>query len=369
MHPPDRQRVRVPLGKRSYDIDIGHGLLRLADTFAQSLPAGVSSVAIVTNDRVGPLYAERVRASLAPHVARIVAVQVPDGEAHKTLETFESILSQCLEARLDRRSAVVALGGGVIGDLAGFAAACFQRGIAVVQVPTTLLAQVDSSVGGKTGVNHPAGKNLVGAFHQPSHVVIDIETLDSLPAREIAAGIAEIVKIAAVADAGFFERVARDVAPLAERDAEALTAAIARSCALKAGLVGEDEREEGRRAILNFGHTFGHAIETAAGYGNWLHGEAVACGMAMAADLSCRVGSLTRSDAERLLRAIRAAGLPLEPPKLSVDAWLDLMKGDKKSVAGEIRFVLLDGIGSARVAPVPAALLRATLIAFGATPD
>lgn len=359
--------VEVALGERSYRIDIGRGLSRDPAAFEGIAPSAASVAAIVSDDRVGPLYADGVASSLAPHVSRVARVIVPAGEAGKTLATFERILGALLAERLDRRSLVVALGGGVIGDLAGFAAGCYQRGIACVQVPTTLLSQVDSSVGGKTGVNHAAGKNMIGVFHQPRRVVIDLETLATLPSRELAAGVAEVIKVGAVADVAFFERIADGVTRLLGRDDATLADAVAGACELKAGIVSADEREEGRRAVLNFGHTFGHAIESAAGYGAWLHGEAVGCGMAMAADLSMRVGLLDRSAADRLQGVVASAGLPMRPPVFPSERWIDLMRGDKKSSGGDMRFVLLDGIGRAVVRAVPEDALRATLHAFGAS--
>jgi 3-dehydroquinate synthase len=358
--------VQVALGERSYRIDIGHGLLRDPAVFEGAAPAPTSVAAIVSDDRVAPLYADRVASALAPHVSRVACVTVPAGEAGKTLATFERILGALLAERLDRRSLVVALGGGVIGDLAGFAAGCYQRGIDCIQVPTTLLSQVDSSVGGKTGVNHAAGKNMIGVFHQPRRVVIDLETLATLPARELAAGVAEVIKIGAVADGAFFERIAGGVTGLLARDDAALADAVAGACELKAGIVTADEREEGRRAVLNFGHTFGHAIESAAGYGTWLHGEAVGCGMAMAADLSVRLGLLDGTAADRLRGVVASAGLPIRPPALPSDRWIDLMRGDKKASGGEMRFVLLEGLGRAVVRAVPEEALRDTLHAFGA---
>lgn len=357
--------IPVALAGRSYRIDIGRGLLDDPSSFADLARAKTSVAAIVTNDVVAPLYAERLESSLAPHVRRVVRIVLPDGEATKTLATFERIESELLAAGLDRRSLVVALGGGVVGDLAGFAAGCFQRGIDFVQVPTTLLAQVDSSVGGKTGVNHPAGKNMVGVFHQPKRVVVDLETLETLPRREFAAGIAEIVKIAAVADAAFLDRIESRLTTLIDRDPGALVEVIARACELKAGIVGEDEREEGRRAVLNLGHTFGHAIETASGYGAWLHGEAIGCGLVLAADLSVRLGLLERGQAERLGRIAAGASLPTTPPPIPLERWLSLMRGDKKAAGGELRFVLLHGIGRAVVRTVSERVLCETLDAFG----
>ena len=285
------------------------------------------------------------------------------GEANKGWASLGVLFDALLGARFDRESLIVAVGGGVVGDLAGFAAAVYQRGIDFVQVPTTLLAQVDSSVGGKTGINHPMGKNMIGAFHQPRLVVVDVDTLRTLPARELSAGLAEVIKHGAVADAEYFDSVARDLPSLRALDAEALAAAVARSCEIKASVVERDEREGGLRAILNFGHTFGHAIEAGLGYGQWLHGEAVGAGMVMAADLSCRLGLLDGSAAARLREVVAAAGLPVRGPAWSTRRYLELMSIDKKAQRGTPRFVLLERIGSAQIRKAPNEPLAATLAA------
>jgi 3-dehydroquinate synthase len=282
----------------------------------------------------------------------VETLALPDGEAHKTLAVVDRIFDALMHAGADRDSVLYALGGGVVGDMTGFAAACFMRGVSFVQVPTTLLAQVDSSVGGKTGVNHPLGKNMIGAFHQPRRVIVDLDTLSSLPPREFLSGLAEVVKYGAVADAGFLQWIEGAVDPLLARDPEALRHAVARSCRIKAEVVGEDERESGRRAILNFGHTIGHAIEAGTGYGTWLHGEAVACGMALEAVLSTRLGLLPAADSRRLRALLAATGLPVRPPALETGRYLELMRHDKKARASALRVVLLQGLGRAALRPV-----------------
>ena len=347
--------LTVSLGSRSYPIHIGEGLLAGRDLFAPHV-AG-RSCAIVTNGTVAPLYAARLEATLAAAGGSVQRIVLPDGEAAKTWKTLNRIYDALLEANADRRSVLVALGGGVIGDLAGFAAATYQRGIAHLQVPTTLLAQVDSSVGGKTAINHPRGKNMIGAFHQPSAVVADTQTLSTLPQAEYAAGLAEVVKYGAIDDRAFFDWLELHAEKLARRDPETLSHAIRRSCEIKARIVAADERESGVRALLNFGHTFGHAIESASGYGSWLHGEAVATGMALAARFSVRLGRLAAPDAERLIALLRRLQLPVEPPRFPPGVWLDFMGRDKKNESGRITLVLLDGLGAARVVkdtPAPA---------------
>ncbi len=320
---------------------IGRGLL--GGDFDLSEFVRGSDCLVVSNETVAPLYYEKLRANLAG--CDISSIYLPDGESFKTVATMQSILDRLVESRANRDIAVIALGGGVVGDIAGFAAACYMRGVDFIQVPTTLLAQVDSSVGGKTGVNHAQGKNLVGAFHQPQVVLIDTNTLDTLPDRELAAGLAEVIKYGAICDAEFFGWLEANMAALLARNPDALEHAIRRSCELKAEVVAEDEREAGRRAILNFGHTFGHAIEHCQGYGEWLHGEAVAAGMIMAARLS----GLPGDDVDRLAALVAAAGLPTEPPAIAADAWLDAMGMDKKVQGKKLRFVLLDAIGESRV--------------------
>jgi 3-dehydroquinate synthase len=338
------ESLRVALGERSYPIHIGAGILGEAALYA---PHVTGAAAIVTNPVVAPLYLSRVRAALEAAGARVVPVLIEEGEQAKRWQVLEQVFDALLAARCGRDSTVVALGGGVVGDLAGFAAAVYQRGIGFLQVPTTLLAQVDSSVGGKTAINHARGKNMIGAFHQPRAVVADVTTLDTLPDRELRAGLAEVIKHGAALDAVFLEWLEANVEALLARKREALVHAVRRSCELKAALVAEDERESGARALLNFGHTFGHAIETASGYGAWLHGEAVAAGMVMAAELSVRSGLLAPGDGARLRRLIARAGLPVDPPHVDERHWLELMALDKKAAQGRMRFVLLEGLGKA----------------------
>ncbi|MGE0357115.1 MAG: 3-dehydroquinate synthase [Burkholderiales bacterium] len=355
-----RRTVTVDLGERSYPIHIGPGLIGEPALLAPLLAS--RQVAVVTNEVVAPLYADALERSLAAAGAKTRRIVIPDGEAQKRWETLDGIHGELLRARADRRTVIAALGGGVVGDLAGFAAATYQRGISFVQVPTTLLAQVDSSVGGKTGVNHPLGKNMVGAFHQPLAVIADTGTLDTLPDRELCAGLAEVIKYGAIRDLPFFEWMEANVERLRERDSEALAHAIGRSCEIKAEIVALDEREAGPRALLNLGHTFGHAIETLEGYGTWLHGEAVAAGMVMAARLSARLGRLAPSDARRLEALIRRAGLPVDPPVLAIGAWLDAMGRDKKNESGRITFILLERLGAAFIEKAaPARELEAVL--------
>ena len=339
--------IQVDLGARSYPIHIGAGLLddaRLFDAHVRGRTA-----AVVTNETVAPLYAPRLEATLVTAGARVLRIVLPDGEAHKTWRTLDALFEELLRAQADRATVLVALGGGVVGDIAGFAAATYQRGIAHLQVPTTLLAQVDSSVGGKTAINHPLGKNMIGAFHQPAMVVADIGALATLPAREFAAGLAEVVKYGAIFDASFLSWIEEHTDALARRETGALAHAVRRSCEIKALIVARDERESGVRALLNFGHTFGHAIESAAGYGSLLHGEAVAIGMALAAGLSVRLGRIAPSDAKRLIALLERLGLPVAPPHFPVQTWLEYMGRDKKNVGGRITLILLDSLGSARV--------------------
>lgn len=353
--------VNVDLGERSYPIRIGADLIGRADLFSPHI-AG-ASVTIVTNETVEPLYGDALRAALAPLGKQVSTVVLPDGESYKHWETLNRIFDALLTARADRKTTLIALGGGVVGDMTGFAAACYMRGVPFIQVPTTLLSQVDSSVGGKTGINHPLGKNMIGAFYQPQAVVADIGTLRTLPERELAAGIAEIIKTAAIADRAFFEWIESNIDALNRREADALVHAVKRSCEIKASVVAADEREGGLRAILNFGHTFGHAIEAGLGYGEWLHGEAVGCGMVMAADLSVRLGYLDDALRKRLVAVIGAARLPLRAPALGDTRYIDLMKVDKKTEAGAIKFVLLEALGRTKVTDVPEDALRATLAA------
>jgi 3-dehydroquinate synthase len=355
--------LNVELGNRSYPILVGAGLLGRAELFQQRLPA--RDVLIVSNTTVAPLYLPALTRSLGDR--RIVEVRLPDGEAHKTLANAARVLDVLVANRFARDCAVLALGGGVIGDLAGFVAACYQRGVSFVQVPTTLLAQVDSAVGGKTAVNHPGGKNLIGTFHQPILVLIDTDTLATLPAREMRAGLAEVIKYALICDAALFEWLESQLEALLAGDAAALTHIIRRSCEIKAAVVGRDEREQGERALLNLGHTFGHAIESATAYREWLHGEAVGAGLAMAAAMSQQCGLLAPADSERVRRLIKRAGLPTRIASVSPAAALDHMALDKKVLGGRLRLVLLRRIGEALVsADYPAAALERTLAAhFG----
>ena len=357
------QRLGINLGERRYPILIGPGLMDEPAIMAEAI--GAQDVLVVTNEVVGPLYLDRLLAALRGK--RAASVVLPDGEQHKTLEVMGRVLDALVLRRMNRDACIAALGGGVVGDVAGFAAACYQRGIDFVQVPTTLLAQVDSSVGGKTGVNHPGGKNLIGAFHQPRAVVSDTATLATLPPRELRAGLAEVIKYGLVADPGFLAWLEDALPELLALEPAALAHAIRRSCEIKAEIVAEDEREHGRRALLNLGHTFGHAIETAAGYGEWLHGEAVGVGMLLAADLSWRLGWIGEADLARVRELLARAGLPVTAPPIGAARALDLMAMDKKVLAGRIRLVLLSSLGAGVVSgDCPADALRATLAAhFG----
>ncbi len=338
--------LRVELGARGYPIHIGSGLLEQSGLYAPHLGGG--AVAVVTNAVVGPLYLDRLERALRAAGARTVTkVVIADGEQAKGWQTLEQVFDALLAARCGRDTLVVALGGGVVGDLAGFAAAVYQRGVPFLQVPTTLLAQVDSSVGGKTAINHARGKNMVGAFHQPLAVIADVATLDTLPERELRAGIAEVIKHGFILDDAFVAWLEANVERLLARDRDALAHAVRRSCELKAQVVAADERETGLRALLNFGHTFGHAIEAGLGYGEWLHGEAVAAGMVMAAELSVRTGSLAAADAGRVRALLERARLPVRGPALGAERYLELMQVDKKAARGRVRFVLLDAIGRA----------------------
>jgi 3-dehydroquinate synthase len=339
------QTLRIDLGERAYPIHIGAGLLERADLLREALPSGPWLV--VTNETVAPLYLPRLRKALGD--AALAECVLPDGEEHKTLATLARVYDALASARITRDGAVLALGGGVVGDIAGFAAATWNRGVSVAQLPTTLLSQVDSSVGGKTAVNHPAGKNLIGAFHQPSIVMADLDSLTTLPDRELRAGLAEVIKYGLIADRGFLDWLDDALPRLLARDVSTLAYAIEVSCATKARIVALDERESGPRALLNFGHTFGHAIEAAMGYGNWLHGEAVAAGMVLAARTSNALGWLSAADAERVTELVDRAGLPTCAPPLGVDRALELMSLDKKVKAGRIRLVLLRALGDAVV--------------------
>jgi len=349
----------VDLGDRSYPIKIGSRLFSNPSLLTEHIHG--RQIMVVSNTTVAPLYLDTVTGMLAGY--NIKSVILPDGEKYKTLDTLNTIFTALLENRFNRGCTLVALGGGVVGDITGFAAASYQRGVAFVQIPTTLLAQVDSSVGGKTGVNHPLGKNMIGAFHQPNCVLIDTDTLDTLDDRQLAAGLAEVIKYGLIKDSAFFAWLEQNMAALKQRDKQALAYAIECSCTLKADIVAADERESGQRALLNLGHTFGHAIETGTGYGNWLHGEAVAAGMVMAADLSARHGWLSPEAVHRTRALLHKAGLPTSPPaEMDTDTFLDLMAVDKKVMDGGLRLVLLREIGTAVVtADFSKDLLTATL--------
>ena len=358
-HASTFQQVDIDLADRSYRILIGAGLLDSAESYA-GLPSAATAL-IVTNTTVAPLYAQRLQAALAGRFRRVQTVALPDGEAFKTWETLNRIFDALLANSCDRKTVLFALGGGVVGDMTGFAAASYMRGVPFVQVPTTLLAQVDSSVGGKTAINHPLGKNMIGAFYQPQRVICDLDTLKTLPPRELSAGLAEVIKFGPIADMAFFEWIESHLDDLLAQDPLAMAYAVKRSCEIKTWVVGQDEREAGLRAILNFGHTFGHAIEAGMGYGQWLHGEAVGCGLVMAARLSQALGLVDAAFVERLTTLVRRAGLPVVAPVLdaqdNVGRYLSLMRVDKKAEAGEIKFVLIDGPGLATVRGAPDALV------------
>ena len=351
--------LKVDLGERSYPIEIGTGLLKDVKLLSRTIKG--KRLAIITNDVVAPLYLDKLTASLKEAGKEVISIVLPDGEKEKNWESLMRIFDFLMEKKCDRKTTLVALGGGVIGDMTGYAAASFMRGVPFVQVPTTLLAEVDSSVGGKTGINHPLGKNMIGAFYQPEAVLADTSTLNTLPDKELSAGLAEVIKYGPIIDAKFFDWIERNIGKLLGRDSVALAYAIKRSCEIKADIVRQDERESGIRALLNFGHTFGHAIEAGLGYGKWLHGEAVGCGMVMAADLSCRMGLLDEVSRDRIRNLVEKAGLPTVAPDLGNDCWIGLMEVDKKNVGGEIQFVLLKSIGSAFVTRVPQNLLLETL--------
>jgi len=344
---PAMETLTVALGKRSYPIHVGAGLLEHAELIASRLPQ--KKVAIVTNTTVAPLYLAPLRKALDAQDVDAVSITLPDGEAFKNWETLNQIFDALLKNHCERATTLVALGGGVIGDLAGFAAAVYQRGVSFVQVPTTLLAQVDSAVGGKTAINHPLGKNMIGAFYQPLAVITDTDTLATLPARELSAGLAEVIKYGLIRDPAFFSWLESNIHRLVKREPEALAYAIERSCATKAEIVALDEREEGLRALLNFGHTFGHAIEAGLGFGAWLHGEAVAAGMVLAARLSQKLGLIGAEEVSRASQLLSAAGLPIEAPGLGLERYLELMGHDKKVKGGRNRFILLREIGEAFV--------------------
>lgn len=353
------ETVHIALGDRCYDIRIGSG--QLTDSAAwQGLPRAAAAM-IVSNETVAPLYLARCREQLLAHYPRVDAVLLRDGEQYKDWDSLNQIFDALLKSASDRKTVLVALGGGVIGDMTGFAAAVYMRGVPFIQVPTTLLSQVDSSVGGKTAINHPLGKNMLGAFYQPVRVIADLDSLDTLPDRELSAGLAEVIKYGPIADADFLAWIETHMDALRARDKAALAYAVKRSCEIKAWVVGQDEREQGLRAILNFGHTFGHAIETGLGYGAWLHGEAVGCGMVLASDLSVRMGLMPEAFLDRMTRLIERAGLPTVAPDLGLERYLDLMRVDKKAEGGEIRFVLIEALGKAGMHAADEALIAGVL--------
>jgi len=357
--------LEVDLGNRSYPIHIGTDLIDQASLFGACEKA--TSIYIVTNTTVAPLYAARLTKTLETFGKPIRTITLPDGESYKDWKNLQLIFDDLLKFGADRQTMLIALGGGVIGDMTGFAAASFMRGIRFIQVPTTLLAQVDSSVGGKTGINHPLGKNMIGAFHQPVAVVADLNTLKTLPPRELSAGLAEVVKHGAIADAKFLDWIETNAVALLACDTNAMGHAVLRSCEIKSAVVSADEREGGIRATLNFGHTFGHAIEAGMGYGEWLHGEAVGCGMVMGADLSCRLNLISKAELERLTSIIKSMNLPTAPPKFGAERYLELMQVDKKTEGGQIRYVILEKIGKAQIKSVPDALVIETLVATSAS--
>jgi 3-dehydroquinate synthase len=352
--------VRVELASRSYDIVIGVDVLDARSSW-DGLGDHRALALIVTNTTVAPLYADRLARLLRPSFADVGVLALADGEAHKVWSSVEAIVDELLRRGADRRTTIVALGGGVVGDLAGFAAACYMRGVDCVQVPTTLLAQVDSSVGGKTAINHPLGKNMIGAFHQPRRVIADLATLATLPRREFVAGLAEVIKYGVIADDPFFVWMETNLGALLAGDAGALGHAVESSARIKARVVSADEREAGARELLNFGHTFGHAIEAGLGFGTWLHGEAVGCGMVLGANAASRLGLVSDERAERIEQLIATAGLPVVPPAMPADRWIELMRHDKKARGGTIRFVLPDGAGSGRTVPVEEGLIRSVI--------
>jgi 3-dehydroquinate synthase len=357
--------LHVDLASRSYPIYIGTNLLEQPALFEPHLKSS-TTVFIVSNTTVAPLYAKTLTNTLSQLGKTVRLLELPDGESFKDWQHLQLIFDELLAHGADRQSMIVALGGGVVGDMAGFGAASFMRGIRFIQVPTTLLAQVDSSVGGKTGINHPLGKNMIGAFHQPVAVIADLNTLRTLPPRELSAGLAEVIKHGAIADADFLDWIEANTSALLACDTNAMAHAVLRSCEIKSAVVSADEREGGIRATLNFGHTFGHAIESGLGYGEWLHGEAVGCGMVMAADLSARLGQIGQADAQRLKRIIASMHLPIAPPKLGSQRFMELMQVDKKTEAGQIRYITLGSIGAARIQQVPDATVIETLVATGA---
>jgi 3-dehydroquinate synthase len=351
--------LQVDLGERSYPIAIGHGLLADKELIGQHVSG--KRVAIVTNTTVGPLYLKQLTQTLEAAGKQVTSIVLPDGEEEKTWPNLMRIFDVLLSEKCDRKTTLIALGGGVIGDMTGFAASAYMRGVPFIQVPTTLLSQVDSSVGGKTGINHPLGKNMIGAFYQPQAVIADTATLLTLPNEELSAGLAEVIKHGAIIDAAFFAWIEANIGKLMAKDSQALAYAIQRSCEIKADVVRQDEKETGLRAILNFGHTFGHAIEAGLGYGKWLHGQAVGCGMVMAADLSKRLGFMPEAEAMRIKALVRAAELPVVAPDLGHGRWLELMQVDKKNEGGQIKFILLKPLGTPMITTVPTETLLATI--------
>ena len=359
--------LRIDLGARSYPILIGTDILDQASSW-DNLPEDAQAL-IVSNTTLAPLYAARLQQVLAGRFRQVLCVELPDGEQHKTWQSLNRIFDALLEHQCDRKTVLFALGGGVVGDITGFAAACYMRGVPFVQVPTTLLAQVDSSVGGKTAINHPLGKNMIGAFYQPRRVVCDMATLATLPEREFSAGLAEIIKYGPIADMEFFDWLEQNMQALRARQHDVMRVAVQRSCEIKAWVVAQDEQEGGMRAILNFGHTFAHAIEAGLGFGTWLHGEAVGCGLVMAVHLSQQLGLVDAAFVNRTRRLVQAAGLPVQAPMLSTDestntqAWLQHMRVDKKAEAGQIRFVVLAHPGQAALVSVPDAVVASVITA------
>ena len=359
--------LRIDLGARSYPILIGTDILDQASSW-DNLPEAAQAL-IVSNTTVAPLYAARLQQVLADRFRQVLCVELPDGEQHKIWQSLNRIFDALLEHQCDRKTVLFALGGGVVGDITGFAAACYMRGVPFVQVPTTLLAQVDSSVGGKTAINHPLGKNMIGAFYQPRRVVCDMATLATLPEREFSAGLAEIIKYGPIADMEFFDWLEQNMQALRARQHDVMRVAVQRSCEIKAWVVAQDEQEGGMRAILNFGHTFAHAIEAGLGFGTWLHGEAVGCGLVMAVHLSQQLGLVDAAFVNRTRRLVQAAGLPVQAPMLSTDestntqAWLQHMRVDKKAEAGQIRFVVLAHPGQAALVSVPDAVVASVITA------
>jgi len=360
MDAPRFETVPIHLADHSYCIAIGSGLLDSPHSYDDI--ADAASALIVTNATIAPLYAHRLQHAVSSKFREIHTLVLPDGEQFKTWPTLNLIFDALLQNGCDRKTVLFALGGGVVGDMTGFAAASYMRGVPFVQIPTSLLAQVDSSVGGKTGINHPLGKNMIGAFYQPLKVLCDLELLKTLPQRELSAGLAEVIKYGPIADLALLDWIEGHIGALLAGDPAALAHVVKRSCEIKAWVVGQDEKESGLRAILNFGHTFGHAIEAGLGYGHWLHGEAVACGMVMAAQLSLRLGLVDAELVRRLTRLLERAGLPVRGPRLAegdnAGRYLELMRMDKKSQGGELRFVLIDGAARAAVRAAPQALVR-----------